>query len=81
MMETHVNSKGQIVIPVALRHKYGIKEGTRIIVTDNGDSITLKPITEPYLRSLRGSLKGKGILKALVEERRKDREREDSRIG
>ena len=76
MMDTRVTSKGQIVIPAALRHKYGIKEGTRIIVTDNGDSITLKPITEPYLRSLRGSLKGKGILKALVEERRKDRERE-----
>jgi AbrB family looped-hinge helix DNA binding protein len=76
MMETHVTSKGRIVIPAALRHKYGIKEGTRIIVTDDGDSITLKPITEPYLRRLRGSLKGKGILKALVEERRKDRERE-----
>ena len=76
MMETRVNSKGQIVIPAALRHKYRIKEGTKIIVTDNGDSITLKPIIEPYLRSLRGSLKGKGLLKALVEERRKDRERE-----
>ena len=76
MMDTRVTSKGQIVIPAALRHKYGIKEVTRIIVTDNGDLITLKLITEPYLRSLRGSLKGKGILKALVEERRKDRERE-----
>jgi AbrB family looped-hinge helix DNA binding protein len=76
MMETRVNSKGQIVIPAALRHKYGIKEGTKIILTDNGDSITLKPITEQHLRSLRGSLKGKGLLKALIEERRKDRERE-----
>lgn len=75
-MEIRVTSKGQIVIPLALRQKYGIKEGTRIIVTDNGDSITLKPITEQYLRSLRGSLKGRGSLKALAEERRKDRERE-----
>ena len=45
------------------------------------EAITLEPITKQHLRGLRGSLKGKGILKALVEERRKDREREDSKIG
>jgi len=76
MMETRVTSKGRIVIPVALRHKYGIKEGTRIIVTDDGDSITLKPIAKQYLRGLQGSLKSKGILKALVEKRREHSERE-----
>jgi len=80
-METRVNSKGQIVIPADLRHKYGIKEGTKLIVIDDGGSITLKPITEQLVRRLRGSLKGKGLLKALIEERRKDREREDSKIG
>ena len=77
-METHVTAKGQIVIPALLRRKYGIKNGTRIVITDNGDSITLKPITEQYIRSLRGSLRGKGVLKALVEERRLDQEREDN---
>ena len=75
-METYVTAKGQIVIPVELRRKYGIKSGTRIVITDNGDSITLKPITEQYISSLRGSLRGKSVLKALVEERRKDIERE-----
>jgi AbrB family looped-hinge helix DNA binding protein len=75
-METYATVKGQIVIPVALRRKYGIKNGTKIIVTDNGDSIGLKPVTEQYLKNLQGSLKGKGALKVLVEERRKDREKE-----
>jgi len=75
-METYATVKGQIVIPAALRRKYGIKNGTKIIVLDNGDSITLKPMTEQYLKNLQGSLKGKGGLKVLIEERRKDREKE-----
>lgn len=74
-METYATVKGQIVIPATLRRKYGIKNGTKIIVTDNGDSITLKPVTEQYLRNLQGSLKGSGGLKVLTEERRKDKEK------
>lgn len=76
-METYATVKGQIVIPAALRRKYGIKKGTKIIVTDTGDGIVLKPVTEQYLKNLQGSLKGKGGLKALVEERRKDKEMEE----
>jgi AbrB family looped-hinge helix DNA binding protein len=51
-METYATVKGQIVIPAALRRKYGIKDGTKIIVTDIGDAIVLKPVTEQYLRNL-----------------------------
>jgi AbrB family looped-hinge helix DNA binding protein len=75
-MKTYVTAKGQIVIPASLRRKYGIKNGTKIIVTDDGESIILKPVTEQYLKSLQGSLKGKGALKVLLDERRKDKERE-----
>lgn len=74
-METYATVKGQIVIPATLRRKYGIKNGTKIIVTDIGDAIVLKPVTEQYLKNLQGSLKGKGGLKVLVEERRNDKER------
>lgn len=76
-MDTYATVKGQIVIPAALRRKYGIKNGTKIIVTDIGDAIVLKPVTEQYLRNLQGSLKGKGGLRTLVDERNKDREREE----
>jgi AbrB family looped-hinge helix DNA binding protein len=75
-METYSSIKGQIVIPAALRRKFGIKNGTKIIVTDNGDSIILKPVTEQYYRNLQGSLKGKGTLKVLVDERMKDKGKE-----
>lgn len=75
-METYATVKGQIVIPASLRRKYGIKDGTKIIITDIGDAIVLKPVTEQYLRNLQGSLKGKGGLKVLLEERAKDKGRE-----
>jgi hypothetical protein len=39
-----------------------------------GDHIVLKPITPKYLKSLRGSLKGTGVLQALMEDRRRERE-------
>ena len=64
-MKARESAKGQIVIPAVLRWKYGIKNGTRIIVTDIGNAIVLKPVTEQYLMNLQGSLKGKGGLKGI----------------
>jgi len=75
-METYATVKGQIVIPAELRRKYHIKAGTRINVIDTGEAILLKPVTEESLKRLQGRLKGKGVLKSLLEERRKDAERE-----
>lgn len=76
-METYATVKGQIVIPAKLRRKYGIKNGTKIIITEINDTIVLKPVTEQYLLNLQGSLKGKGGLKTLLGERAKDKEREN----
>jgi hypothetical protein len=42
-----------------------------------GDAIVLKPMTEQYRRNLQGSLKGRGGLKTLMEERHKDNKREN----
>jgi AbrB family looped-hinge helix DNA binding protein len=68
-METYATAKGQVVIPAISRRKYGIKVGTRIVISDNGDSIVLKPITEEYLKKMQGSLKGTGALNTLLNER------------
>ena len=43
---------------------------------DTGEAILLKPVTEESLKKLQGRLKGKGVLKSLLEERLKDVERE-----
>lgn len=75
-METYATVKGQIVIPAELRRKYRIKAGTKINIIDTGEAILLKPVTEESLKRLQGRLKGKGVLKSLLDERRKDAERE-----
>jgi AbrB family looped-hinge helix DNA binding protein len=74
-METIATTKGQIVIPSKVRSRLGIKEGTRIQIEINekDQSITLKPITRQYVHSIRGKLKGKGLLKALMAEKKKER--------
>lgn len=75
-METTATSKGQIVIPSSIRRKLGIKEGTRIQieVNEKANQIILKPITREYVHSLRGRFRGKGLLKALMNEKKRERE-------
>jgi AbrB family looped-hinge helix DNA binding protein len=75
-METTATSKGQIVIPSSIRRKLGITEGTRIqiAVDEDAKKIILTPITRDYVHSLRGKFKGKGLMKALMVEKKKERE-------
>jgi AbrB family looped-hinge helix DNA binding protein len=74
-METTMTSKGQIVIPSSLRRKFGLKEGVRIQLLDDGEQIVLKPITPQYVRKLRGILKGSKGMQALIEDRQMEKER------
>lgn len=64
------------MIPSSIRRKFGIKEGTRIEieVDESAKEIILKPITREYVHSLRGKFKGKGLLKALMAEKKKESE-------
>lgn len=75
-MKIYASKKGRVTIPAVLRQKYGIEDGTKIIITDVGNAIILRAVTQRSLRNLQGSLKGKGGLKVLLDERRKDNERE-----
>lgn len=73
-METTATAKGQIVIPSSIRRRLGIKEGTRIKIEEKGNEIILKPITREYVHSMRGKLRGKGLMKALLAEKKRERE-------
>jgi len=59
-----------------MRKKLGIREGTRIQIELDEDAkeIILTPITRDYVHSLRGRFKGKGLLKALMAEKKKESE-------
>jgi looped-hinge helix DNA binding domain, AbrB family len=74
-METTATTKGQIVIPSKIRRMLGITAGTRlhIEVDEKLGEIILKPITREYIQSQRGRLRGKHLLKALMEEKEKEK--------
>jgi AbrB family looped-hinge helix DNA binding protein len=56
-MEVLVTRKGQVTVPIALRRKYGIEEGMKMIVEDSPSGIILKVI--PRLEDLVGIDAGK----------------------
>jgi bifunctional DNA-binding transcriptional regulator/antitoxin component of YhaV-PrlF toxin-antitoxin module len=66
--------KGQVVIPRWLRKEFEIEEGTRAYVQSTPQGILIKPLTGTYIKSLRGSLKGRGVMKALTEDRQWEQE-------
>jgi len=65
--------KGQVVIPWRLRKEFEIEEGTKATVIATPEGILIKPVTPKFIRSLRGSLKGKGVMKAMMEDRKAER--------
>ena len=70
-----VTVKGQVVIPSKLRRKFGIKKGTQVYVYERDGEITIKPITDDYIRNMAGMAGTKGkLLKALMVEKSKERE-------
>jgi AbrB family looped-hinge helix DNA binding protein len=69
-----VRSKGQIVIPAALREKLGIKMGTRIAIHSEESKLILQPINDEFIRSLRGCGKGKD---SIAKAREREHKRED----
>lgn len=70
-----VTTKGQIVIPVNIRRKYGIKNGSKVAFIEQGDKIILQSLDKDYFNKLAGILDEKGkMLKSLMEDKKKERE-------
>lgn len=73
-----VSAKGWIVIPASLRHRYHIEPGQKIRIVDYGGVLSLVPSLEDPVREARGILAGEtSLTQALLDERRKEKERED----
>ena len=65
MEEVLVTRKGQITVPIALRRKYGIKQGMKITVQDSGSGIVLQVV--PRIEDLVGIDAGKKDIKKTIE--------------
>lgn len=75
-----VTIKGQIVIPVAIRNKIGIHKGTKVLLEEKDGNILVHPVTEDFYRKTFGIFKNSGLLKALEESRRHEKEHEDKKF-
>jgi len=60
-MKPRINTKGQVLIPAALRKAMGLVPGTRVAIERRGDTIVLRPITDAFIRSFRGRFRGLGL--------------------
>ena len=45
-----MSSRGQIVLPIAIRKKLGLGEGSQFLVVTDNENILLKPVKEPSLK-------------------------------
>lgn len=55
--DVKITSKGQMVIPKAIREKYNLKKGTVAKIIDTKDGILIKPKFEGPWIGLRGMMK------------------------
>ena len=78
MPAVKTSSKGQVVIPIEIREKLGIKPGQMVNMTLEGERAIITPLPEDPIKALRGSLKDKpSLTKALLEDRKEERRREE----
>jgi len=80
-MLSKVTSKGQVVIPKKLREKYGIRLATSIRWIEKDQGILMVPESEDPILAARGMLKGSGVLKAYLKEKRRERQRENKKVA
>ena len=78
-MTLKISHKGWIVIPAALRRKYGLEPGMDVHIVDYGGVLALVPAFTNPVKEGAGMLKGGDSLsQVIVEEHRKERQRESS---
>jgi bifunctional DNA-binding transcriptional regulator/antitoxin component of YhaV-PrlF toxin-antitoxin module len=71
-----VSSRGEVLIPDDLRKDLGIEEGTRLSIYREQKHLVLQPITDEFIHSLVGCLKGED---SLVEAREREHRIEKDR--
>ena len=67
-----VNAKGQVVIPAKIRDRFGIRQGTKVAFIEKAGQLVIQPVTDAFIKRMRGSLAKRGLPSDL--ERDMDRE-------
>jgi bifunctional DNA-binding transcriptional regulator/antitoxin component of YhaV-PrlF toxin-antitoxin module len=77
-----ISSKGQLVIPVELRTKYNLRPRTKVVFGEQNGKLTVESTALAEVLALQGCLSHveEDVEAWWMEEKRKEREREDQRI-
>ena len=79
MERSRVSTKGQTVIPKAVREALHIGEGTELVWQVRDGVVEVIPVAEDPITALIGILKGYGFTyEDLMEDRRREREEEEA---
>jgi AbrB family looped-hinge helix DNA binding protein len=76
-MRTKISKRGQISVPSEVRRKLRIGPDTTLEWVIEGATARVIPIPSDPIKAFRGSGK-KGLVKKLLKERKRDRQREDA---
>jgi len=80
-MNVRLSQKGWIVIPAALRKKYGLKPGANLQVVDYGGVLSIIPAMRDPIKQGRGLLKDiPSLTEDLLKEHAEELAREEARI-
>lgn len=77
MTVSAISAKGWVVIPAGLRKKYNLHAGRHVALVDYGGVLAIVPALADPIEEAAGILKSEASLtKALLDERRQERDRE-----
>ena len=81
MSTAKVSKKGWVVIPRDIRERHGIRPGDTVHIVDYAGRIAIIPALKDPISQGRGLLRGgPSLTEALLEERRRDVERDERKI-
>lgn len=76
-MNVRLSKKGWVVIPAALRAKYGLKPGAALQIVDRGGVLVILPAFQDPIATGAGILKGgSSLTQAIVKDHREEHNRE-----
>jgi AbrB family looped-hinge helix DNA binding protein len=67
-----VKAKGQIVIPVDIRRRFQMAEGTRVAFLEEGGRLFVQPVTDEFIDAMKGVLAARGLPEHVARSRDRD---------
>lgn len=76
-----VSPKGWVVIPKKLRDRYGLVPGSKVLMTETGDGLTINAFPGDPVKSFKGLLKNYPLLEELQKAKKEETLFEELRAG